>query len=123
MEFTFMHNNFNVLDIGKSVAFYNKALGLQEAGRFAVPDGSFIIIFLSDGRSSHQLELTWLKEHTAPYDLGDNETHLAMSVDDIEAARKMHKEMGCVCFENTMMGIYFIEDPDGYWIEIIPAKK
>ena len=41
---------------------------------------------------------------------------------DIDAALAKHKEMGCVCFENPAMGIYFIEDPDGYWIEVIPVR-
>jgi len=123
MEFTFKHNNFNVLDLDKSVAFYQKALGLREERRVSAPDGSFVIVFMGDGRTGHQLELTWLKDRTAPYDLGDNEMHLAVCVEDIEAARKMHKEMGCVCFENHQMGIYFIEDPDGYWIEILPKTR
>ena len=35
-------------------------------------------------------------------------------------AHKKHEEMGCICFENHEMGIYFIEDPDGYWLEILP---
>ena len=45
-----------------------------------------------------------------------------IETDDFDAAFKYHKEMGCVCFENPDMGIYFISDPDGYWIEIIPAE-
>jgi lactoylglutathione lyase len=123
MEFTFMHNNFNVLDLDKSIAFYQEALGLMELSRFKAPDGSFTIAFLGDGRTSHQLELTCLNDRREPYDLGDNEIHLAMCVEDIGEALKKHREMGCVCFENTAMGIYFIEDPDGYWIEIIPKRK
>lgn len=122
MEFTFMHNNFNVLNLDKSIDFYQKALGLKEERRFSAPDGSFTIVFLGDGRTSHQLELTWLKGQTEPYNLGDNEFHLAMGVEDIDAALKKHKEMDCVCYENKQMGIYFIEDPDGYWIEIIPKR-
>ena len=42
-----------------------------------------------------------------------------MTADDYEAAHARHQEMGCICFENPDMGIYFIEDPDGYWIEIV----
>ena len=44
-------------------------------------------------------------------------------MDDIDAARKLHEEMGCVCFVNERMGIYFIEDPDGCWLEILPADR
>ena len=122
MKFTFMHNNINVLDIEKSIAFYEEALGLEVAHKMEAPDSSFQIVFLSDGVSGHQLELTWLRDRTQPYDLGDNEIHLALRVDDMQAALKKHKDMGCVCFENKDMGIYFIEDPDGYWTEIIPQR-
>jgi len=123
MGFTFLHNNFNVLDLDRSLEFYDKALGLKEVHRIAAPDGSFIIVFLGDSRTSHQLELTWLRDRTEPYDLGDNEFHLAVQADDFEAAKEKHREMGCICYENPQMGIYFIEDPDGYWIEIIPPRK
>lgn len=120
MEFTFKHNNFNVLDLDRSIAFYQKTLGLKEQRRMESPNGDFIIVYMGDGRTAHQLELTWLRDRTEPYDLGECEFHLALCVEDMDAALRMHKEMGCVCFENTDLGIYFIEDPDGYWIEIIP---
>lgn len=123
MKFTFSHNNLNVFDLDKSLAFYKKALGLEEIRKHEASDGSFIIAFLGDGESQHKLELTWLKEWAKPYDLGDNEIHLAFTVDDYEAAYAFHKEMGCICYENKAMGIYFIEDPDGYWLEIVPARR
>ena len=122
MQFTFSHNSFNVLDMEKSLAFYDKALGLQVVRRHAAEDGSFILAFLGDGASAHQLELTWLKDHPEPYDLGECEYHLAFAVDDLASAKALHMEMGCVCYENPAMGIYFINDPDGYWIEIVPAR-
>ena len=77
---------------------------------------------LANEQSPHQLELTWLKEKDTPYDLGDNEIHLAFETDDFEAAHALHREMGCICFENEARGIYFIEDPDGYWLEVLPQK-
>jgi lactoylglutathione lyase len=123
MKFRFDHNNINVRDLEKSVAFYGKALGLKEVRRKEGPEGSFILVFLSDGTTSHKIELTWLRDRTEPYNLGDNEFHLAFKVDEYDAAFAHHKEMGCVCYENPAMGIYFIEDPDGYWLEIVPEKK
>lgn len=120
--FTFAHNNFNVFDLDKSLSFYKQALGLTESRRKEAKDGSYIIVFLTDGNSNHLLELTWLRDWEKPYDLGDNEIHLALRAQDYAAAHQIHKEMGCICFENEAMGIYFIEDPDGYWIEIIPTK-
>ena len=123
MTFKFAHNNINVCDLDASLAFYNKALGLKESRRKVAADGSFIIVFLSDGESEHKLELTWLRDHTNPYDLGENEIHLAFTADNFEAAHTHHSEMGCICYENKAMGIYFINDPDGYWLEIIPVRK
>jgi lactoylglutathione lyase len=123
MKFTFAHNNINVLNLERSVAFYQSALGLQEVRRKGAKDGSFVLVFLGDGSTAHRLELTWLRDRKEPYNLGDNEVHLAFTVDDYDAAFKKHKEMGVVCYENPGMGIYFIEDPDGYWLEILPEKR
>lgn len=122
MQFRFIHNNINVLDLEKSLAFYQKALGLKEISRKEASDGSFILVYLGDGQTTHQLELTWLRDWDRPYNLGDNEFHLAFRVDDYEKAHQMHKEMGCICYENPAMGIYFINDPDGYWLEIVPTR-
>ncbi|MBN2558156.1 MAG: VOC family protein [Clostridia bacterium] len=122
MKFTFNHNNINVFDLEKSLAFYKENLGLVETRRKQAQDGSFIIVFLGDGATGHGLELTWLRDRDKPYDLGDNEIHIALRADDYEAAHAFHKEKGCICYENEKMGIYFIEDPDGYWIEIIPVR-
>lgn len=124
MTFTFAHNNFNVRDLDKSLAFYKEALGLTEVSRKVAADGSFIIVYLGDAAgSNHKLELTWLRDWDRPYNLGDNEFHLAFTVEDFAAAHALHKEMGCICFENPAMGIYFITDPDNYWLEVLPAKK
>lgn len=122
MQFRFVHNNINVLDLEKSLNFYKKALGLQEVSRKQAEDGSFILVYLGDGVGTHQLELTWLRDRTEPYNLGDNEIHLAFTTTDYEAAHQLHSKMGCICYENPSMGIYFISDPDGYWLEVIPAK-
>ncbi|MDD3403746.1 MAG: VOC family protein [Hespellia sp.] len=122
MNFKFAHNNFNVKDLQKSLAFYEEALGLKEERRKEASDGSFTLVYLTDGTTPHLLELTELRDWDRAYDLGDNEFHLAFEVDDYDTALAKHKEMGCVCFENEAMGIYFIEDPDGYWLEIVPEK-
>lgn len=121
-QFRFVHNNINVLDLKKSMEFYKEALGLTEVRRIEPEDGSFIIVYLGDGLSGHQLELTWLRDWERPYNLGDNEFHLAFRTDNYEEAYKKHKEMGCICFENPKMGIYFINDPDGYWLEVLPTR-
>lgn len=122
MKYTFAHFNFNVLDLQKSMKFYEESLGLKEVKRKEAADGSFILVYLGDGETNFTLELTWLKDRTEPYDLGEQEFHLALEVENIDEARKKHQEMGCIEFINESMGIYFITDPDGYWIEIIPKK-
>lgn len=123
MKFTFNHTNLNVCDLESSLAFYREALGLEVARRYEAEDGSFKLAFLSDGKNEYQLELTWLREHAeTKYDLGENETHMCFTAEDYDAAHTLHERMGCICFENTAMGLYFIEDPDGYWFEIVRGK-
>ena len=122
MSFIFNHFNFNVLDLERSLKFYDEALGLKVVRERKAADGSFILKFLGDGVSDFLLELTWLRDREEPYDLGEQEFHLAFMTEDMDAAHEKHEKMGCICFENPAMGIYFIEDPDGYWIEIIPKR-
>lgn len=120
MKFEMYHENYNVCDLEKSITFYEKALGLHEKRR--IQNENFTIVYLGNDANSFELELTWLKDHPQPYNLGECEFHLAFRTDDYEAAHKLHEEMGCICFENPSMGIYFITDPDGYWLEIVPAR-
>ena len=120
----FDHFNFNVLDLNRSIRFYEKALGLKEVRRMEAPDGSFILVYMGEEKTGFLLELTWLRDRKEPYDLGEGEFHLCMRVPgDYDAVRAYHKQMDCVCYENTDMGLYFISDPDGYWIEILPEQS
>ena len=122
MKFKMIHENYNVLDLDRSLAFYEKALGFRELRRKEAEDGSFIIAYVGNDETDFELELTWIKAQTEPYNLGDEEFHLAFRTDDFEASHALHQEMGCICYENKEMGVYFIQDPDGYWLEIIPAR-
>lgn len=119
--FRMIHENYNVLDLERSLAFYREALGLHEVRRKESAD--YTIVYVADDSESFELELTWLPDRKEPYSLGDEEFHLAFATDDFEAAHALHQKMGCICFENEAMGIYFIKDPDGYWLEIVPARK
>ena len=123
MKFRMVHENYNVVDLEKSLAFYEKALGLKEVRRKNAADGSFIIVYIANENADFELELTWLRDHPQKYDIGEEEFHLAFKVDDFEAAHRLHEEMGCICFENHSMGIYFIQDPDGSWLEVIPERR
>lgn len=123
MKFKMVHENYNVSNLERTLAFYRDALGLTEKRRKVAEDQSFTIVFVGDGESAFELELTELRDHPQKYDLGECEFHLAFQTDDYEAAHRKHEEMGCICFDNKKMGIYFIEDPDGYWLEIVPTRK
>lgn len=122
MNFKFAHNNINVFDLDKSLSFYKDALGLEPVRTKEAADGSFKLVYLGDNQTPHTLELTWLRDWDRPYNLGDNEFHLAFVVDDFEGAYAKHKEMNVIVYENPGMGIYFIADPDGYWLEVVPAR-
>lgn len=123
MKFRMAHTNINVRDLDTSLAFYKEALGLRQVRTYDQPDGEFRLVYISDAANSYQIELTWLRDRQEPYNHGDNDLHLAFVTDAYEAAYAKHKGMGCICFENKEMGIYFIEDPDGYWLEVLPEKK
>ena len=120
--FTFHHFNFNVKDLERSLSFYVDILGFKELRRRENEEKGFKLVFLGDGSTGFQLELTWLRDHTEPYDLGEQEYHLALVAGDFAAAYNKHKELGIIVYDNQDMGVYFIEDPDVYWIEIIPAR-
>ena len=122
MSFHFDHFNINVTDLDRSIKFYQEALGLKKGNEINHPEGIFKIVYLSREDENFRLELTWLRDKEGTYELGDNESHLALRVDNFEEAHTLHSEMGCVCYENPDMGIYFIHDPDDYWIEIIPTR-
>lgn len=122
MKGTFLHCNINVTDLDRSIKFYDEALGLKIHREKVASDGSFKLVYLYDGVSPFELELTCLYDHPQPYELGENESHIAFEVEDFDAAHAHHEKMGCICFENPSMGIYFIHDPDDYWLEIIPKR-
>ncbi len=117
-----IHANINITDREKSIAFYKEALGLKVVREKKASDGSFILTYLANDNDDFQIELTWLKDHPQAYELGENESHIAFEVDDIDEAHALHEKMGCICFENPSMGLYFIHDPDDYWLEILPKK-
>lgn len=117
-----IHRCLHVLDIDKTLDFYDRALGLTEISRVGPADGSWVNVFIGDEDSGFQLELTWNRGRTEPYDNGGKDSHIAFTVPDFEAAFALHSEMGCVCRVNEAMGLYFIEDPDGCWLEILPES-
>lgn len=118
--FKFAHNNLNVLDLPRSLKFYKDALNLSEVSRLEFED--FTLVYLADSfNSQHQLELQWFKNRQTPYDVGEN-FHIAFTVKNFAAAYEKHKQMNCICKDVKDLGIYFIKDPDGYLVEVLPEN-
>lgn len=119
----FIHRCTHVLDREATIAFYEKALGFHVVKVKGPEDGSWSNTFMANDETPFQLELTWNRGRVEPYDNGSSDTHIAFRVDDYEAAHALHQSMGCIVRENKEMGLYFIADPDGQWIEILPVRK
>lgn len=122
MDFTFVHNCLKVLDLDRSLKFYRDALGLEPVRWMRPSDEDIQLVFLSDGRSAHELELGCPANREKPFALGDNEFHIAFRTGDMEAAHELHERMGIISYDPDSEPVYFIQDPDGYKIEIIPAE-
>jgi lactoylglutathione lyase len=128
-DFTYLHTMLRVRDLDASVKFYTELLGMKELRRNEVPAGEYTLAFIGygDEKSHTVLELTYNlgKDH---YELGTAFGHLALGVPDIyatveslrAAGAKIAREPGPVKFGTTV--IAFIEDPDGYKIELIERK-
>jgi len=121
MEFTFAHNCLKVLDLECSLKFYKEALGLEPVRWMRPNDEDIQLVFLSDGKSAHELELGCPANRDTPFDLGDNQFHIAFRTGDMQSAHQLHESMGAIAYDPETEPVYFIQDPDGYQIEIIPA--
>jgi lactoylglutathione lyase len=124
----FLHTMIRVGDLERSVAFYTKLLGMKELRRRDVPDGKYTLAFLGYGAGNKEgqaeIELTY-NYGVEKYEQGTAFGHLAVGVPDVKAAceavraggGKVTREAGPVKFGTTI--IAFVEDPDGYKIELI----
>ena len=117
----FAHFNFNVLDLEKSLKFYEEALGLKPVRTKELSNAK--LVYIGNEESDFVLELTELFGRTQPYELGECEFHLAFETDDFDGLYEKHSRMGVIEYENKEAGVYFITDPDGYWIEIVPDRR
>lgn len=123
MKLKINHFNINVTNIEKSVKWYEENLHLHILRTKDAPDGSYKLVYMADENNFISIELTWLRDKVGSYNLGDNEFHIALTTDDYQATYKMHQERNLIVYDNQKMGVYFIADPDGYWIEILPEKR
>lgn len=121
----YVHSMIRVLDEARSVEFYDRCFGLKVAERLDFPE--FTLIYLANGESQTELELTVNKGRTQPYDLGDGYGHVAFTVDDLDALHARLESEGfaprkLVDFApggEVIARFFFIADPDGYQIEVI----
>ncbi|SCZ14418.1 VOC family protein [Microvirga guangxiensis] len=120
-----IHSMIRVLDEQRSLGFYSKAFGLKIAERLAFE--GFTLVYLSNPESEFEVELTINHDRTEPYALGDGYGHLAVSVDDLEAEHARLTELGLKPLPikefmhqgNLLAKFFFIQDPDGYKIEVL----
>jgi len=120
-----IHTMVRVLDEARSVAFYKKAFGLDIADRLDFPD--FTLVYLSNSETPYEIELTINKDRAEPYYLGDGYGHVAFVVEDLDAERRRFEAEGLeprkiVEFNKDGKQIarfFFVEDPDGYKIELV----
>ena len=131
MPTSYLHTMIRVRDLDASIGFYMKLLGMTELCRREVPDGKYTLAFVGYGDNAHgqaEIELTYNWDQDKPYDVGNGFGHLAVGVPDVAAAceavrsggGKVTREAGPVKFGTTV--IAFVEDPDGYKIELIERK-
>jgi lactoylglutathione lyase len=121
----YVHSMIRVLDEARSVEFYDRCFGLKVAERLDFPD--FTLVYLANGESETELELTVNKGRTEPYALGDGYGHIAFTVDDVDALHAKLEAEGLaprklVDFapgSEVIARFFFIADPDGYQIEVI----
>ncbi|WP_435168409.1 VOC family protein [Falsirhodobacter sp. 1013] len=121
----FVHSMIRVLDEARSVAFYDRAFGLKVTDRIEFDD--FVLIYLSNAENAFELELTINKGQTDPYDPGKGYGHAAFVVEDVDAEHARFEAEGLsprklVDFQHegrTLARFFFVQDPDGYQIEVI----
>ncbi len=125
---SYLHTMVRVRDLERSVRFYTGLLGMREIRRNEVPDGRYTLAFVGFDDNAHgqaEIELTYNWDQATDYEVGSGFGHFAVGVPDVAAAcehvrtggGKVTREAGPVKFGTTV--IAFVEDPDGYKIELI----
>lgn len=118
---TLKHVCIHVLDLKRSLRFYREALGLTPQRELSMPQRGWELVFLGDGVTEFQLELCQEAGRAAPFHLGDDTPHVALVADDFDGLKAQHREQGLI-FDELPSGIYFIRDPDGHILEILPKQ-
>ncbi|HEY9163470.1 MAG TPA: lactoylglutathione lyase [Magnetovibrio sp.] len=129
-KFRLLHTMIRVLDLDKSIDFYTRHLGMKVLRRNDYPEGKFTLVFVGYGSETSEtvLELTHNWDQDKPYDLGTAFGHLAIAVPDIYATCEAMEKEGVTIsrkpgpMKHGTTVIAFIDDPDGYKIELIEKK-
>lgn len=120
-----IHTMIRVLDPGRSIAFYSRGFGFAETHRLAYPD--FTLVYLKNSESAFEIELTHNHDRTTPYTHGDGYGHYAFAADDLDATHRHLTTLGYAPLpikefrkdDELMARFFFIQDPDGYKIEVL----
>ena len=120
-----IHTMIRVLDLDKSIEFYDRAFGLKVANRFDFDD--FALVYLRNEENDFEIELTWNKGQSERYTHGSGYGHVAVCVDDCRAEHERFVELGLkpndvkeFHRDNSLMArFFFVQDPDGYKIEVL----
>jgi lactoylglutathione lyase len=124
-SYQFVHACVRVLDLERSIKFYQDALNMQISRRRDFPEYQFSLVYMKLAGNDFELELTYNYDRKEPYTIGDGYSHLAVVVDNLEASHNRHKEAGYTVGDIKQLsgeasgGYYFLTDPDGYRTEII----
>lgn len=123
-KYNFIHSCIRVMDLEKSLEFYKGAFNFKETKRKDFPEDEFTLVYLTDAEENFELELTYNYDQEEPYTIGNGYSHIAVSVDDLEASHSEHRKKGYEVGELRSLsegssGYYFITDPDGYRVEVI----
>lgn len=121
-----IHTMIRVLDLDRSLRFYEAAFDLHVSHRLDFPD--FSLVYLRNGEADNEIELTWNKSRTEPYTLGDGYGHVAFCVDDVAQEHRRMRELGFNPADvrefhdgasQLLARYFFVQDPDGYKIEVL----
>ena len=120
-----IHMMIRVLDEARSIGFYRTAFDLDVADRLDFEN--FTLVYLGNAEADFEIELTINKGQDEPYDLGNGYGHVAFCVDDVDAEHARMTEAGLsprkiVDFApdgKVIARFFFIQDPDGYEIEVL----
>lgn len=124
MKYRMIHTCIRVMDLKKSEHFYQQAFGFEVDRRLDFPEHKFTLSYMRPPGATFELELTCNHDRTEPYEMGNGYSHLALGVENLVASHKQHEALGLN--PKPLKGLaggeakfYFIEDPDGYLVEVV----